>query len=189
MSGLEKKQHDFRVRLDEIKESGYHLSCSRTKDWIEDSVKDIKNIDFTFVDDVRIRIELFRTGNDIYVRGLITTTIKISCIRCLDDFEFPLKAEFHYTLCPRDKRELSPEMEVNREDLDVHYYQGDSIDIAPLIREQILLNIPSYPLCRESCKGICSQCGSNLNQDPCQCDRQEATASKFEALKHFPVKH
>lgn len=189
MNGLKKNHNDFRIRLDEIKESGYHLSCSRKKDWIEDIVTDIKNIGFSFVDDARIQLEIFRTGRDIFVRGLTTTTIKISCIRCLDDFDFPLKAEFRYVLCPSEKRELSPEIEVNKEDLDVLYYQGDSIDIVPLIREQILLNIPSYPLCRESCKGICPQCGSNLNQSPCQCDKQEATISKFEALKHFPVKH
>jgi len=189
MEGLKKNQNDFRIRLDKIKESGYHLSCSRKKDWIEDVVKDIKNIDFTIVDDIRIQVEIFRTGRDVFIRGLTTTTIEMNCIRCLGNFDFPLKAEFRYALSPSDDKALSPEMEINGEDLYLLYYQGDSIDIAPLIREQILLNIPSYPLCRESCKGICPQCGSNLNQNPCQCDKQEATVSKFEALKHFPVKH
>lgn len=189
MSGFKRNQDDLWVKLDEIKENGYRLSCSRNREWLEDILKNIKNVDFTFIDDVGIQIEIFKTEKDVFISGLITTTIKISCIRCLDDFDSPLEAEFRYTLCPSDEREFSAEMEINREDLDVIYYQGDSIDIAPLIREQILLNIPSYPLCQESCKGVCPQCGSNLNQAPCQCDRQEGTISKFEILKNFPVKH
>ena len=189
MEGLKKNQNDFRIRLDEIKESGCHLSFSKKKDWIEDVVKDIRNIDFIFVDDIQIQIEGFRTGRDIFIRGLTTTTIGMKCIRCLGNFDVPLKAEFQYILSPSDDKALSPEMEINGEDLYLLYYQGDSIDIVPLIREQILLNIPLYPLCRKSCKGICPQCGSNLNRNPCQCDKQEATVSKFEALKNFPVKH
>jgi uncharacterized protein len=189
MRGFKKNQNDLWIKLNEIKESGYRLSCSKNKEWIGDVVSDIKDIDFTFIDDIRIRIEIFRTGRSFFVSGLINTSIRICCVRCLDDFDFPLEAALQYNLYPSDEREFSAEIEINREHLDVLYYQGDSIDIVPLIREQILLNIPSYPLCRESCEGICLQCGSNLNQDPCQCDKQEVAVSKFEILKHFPVKH
>lgn len=189
MSRLKENQNDLRIKLDEIKESGYRLSCSRKKDWIEDVVGDIKNIDFAFIDDVRIEIEIFRTGDSIFVRGLITTTIKISCIRCLDDFDAHLEAELQYNFYPSEEKQFPPEVEINRKDLDLLYYQGDSINVTPLIKEQILLNIPSHPLCRESCKGMCPQCGSNLNQGPCRCDKQEKAISKFEILRHFPIKH
>jgi uncharacterized protein len=182
-------QDDLWIKLDEIKESGYHLSCSRNKDWIENTVSDIESIDFTFIDGVRIQLEVSRSERSFFISGLISTIISINCIRCLDDFDYPLEAEFRYTLYPSDESKVSPEMEINREDLDLLYYQGDGIDIAPLVREQILLNVPSCPQCRESCEGICSQCGSNLNQGPCQCAKQEKVISKFEILKHFPVKH
>ena len=91
----------------------------------------------------------------------------------------------------QDENALSVQIDlpgVNKEDLDLLYYQGGTIDISPLIREQIILSVPSYPLCQESCKGICSQCGSNLNQDLCHCDKEGVTNSKFEILKHFTVK-
>jgi len=189
MSKFKKNQNDLTIKLDEIKESGYHLSCIRNNDWIHDIFRDVKNINFTFVNGIKIKAEIFRTGKNIFVNGLINTTLRMSCIRCLDDFDFPLEAEFQYNLCPSDERGFLPEMEINKKDLDLFCYQGDSIDIVPLIREQIILNIPSYPLCRESCKGMCSHCGSNLNQGSCQCDKEEVTNSKFEVLKHFPVKH
>lgn len=189
MSKFKENQNDLRIKLDEIKESGYHLSCSKNKGWIQDLFGDIKNTDFTFIDDIRIRMEVFRTGESISISGLINTTLKLSCIRCLDNFDFPLETEFKYNLYPSEEREVLPEIEINRKDLDVLYYQGNSIDISPLIREQIILSIPSYSLCRESCKGMCPQCGSNLNQGSCQCGNKEIISSKFEVLKHFPVKH
>ena len=189
MVKFKKNQNALEIKLDEIKEGGYLLSCSKNKDWIKDIFSDIKNIDFTFIDDIRMKIEILRIERGIFTSGLINTTIKMGCIRCLDDFDFPLEASFKYNLCPSDEKEFLPEVEINKEDLDVHYYHGDSIDITPLIREQILLNIPSYPLCRESCEGICPQCGSNLNHVSCQCNKKEVTHSKFEKLKFFPVKH
>jgi len=188
MSVTEKNQKALRIKLDEIKDSGYHLSCSKSKEWISEIFNDIEDREFTFTDDIKIQMDFFRSGKSIVISGLIATGIKMSCIRCLSDFDYHLEAEFHYTLCPSDEKELAPEMEINRNDLDMLCYQGDSIDIPPLIREQILLTIPSSPLCRESCEGICSRCGSNLNQDLCQCDREEGTGSKFEALRHFPLK-
>ena len=189
MVRFKKNQNALEIKLDEIKEGGYLLSCNKNKDWIKDIFSDIKNIDFTFIDDIRMKIEILRIERGIFTSGLINTTIKMCCIRCLDDFHFPLEVAFKYNLCPSDEKEFLPEVKINKEDLDLLYYQGDGIDISPLIREQILLNIPSYPLCRESCKGICPQCGSNLNHLPCQCDKKEVTNSKFEKLKYFHAKH
>jgi len=188
MGKLKKNQNDLTIRLDGIKESGYHLSCKRNKDWIKNIFSDIKDINFTFVDDISIQIEVFRTGKNVFVSGLLNTTVELSCIKCLDDFDLPVEAEFHYNLCPSDEKELLLEKEINKADLDLFFYQGDIIDIVPLVREQILLNIPLYPLCHETCKGICPQCGSNLNHSLCQCDKEEAAGSKFEILKKLSLK-
>ena len=184
-----RNQNDLRITLDEIKGSGCCLSCNKSEDWLKDIFRDIKNVDFTFIDGISIQVEISRTGGNIFISGLVNTTVKMSCIKCLDDFDFPLVAEFHYSLCPSDERELAPEIEINKEDLNSLYFQGNNIDLIPFIREQILLNIPSYPLCRESCKGMCSQCGANLNHGLCQCDKKEVTISKFEILKNFYPKH
>ncbi len=187
MDRLEKNQKDLKIRLDEIRESGYRLSCSRNKDWINNIFRDIQNIDFTFIDGISIQVEVFRTGQDIFIRGLFNTTIKISCIKCLENFSLPVETTFHYNLCASDEKELLSEREINKADLDLFYYQGDIIDIVPLVREQILLNVPSYPLCQEVCKGMCPQCGINLNHSLCQCNKQEVTSSKFDILKEFPL--
>jgi uncharacterized protein len=55
------------------------------------------------------------------------------------------------------------------DDLGMSYYASDEIDLAPLIGEQVLLALPTRPLCAENCRGLCGQCGANLNRDTCHC--------------------
>lgn len=56
------------------------------------------------------------------------------------------------------------------EDLDLYGYEGEKLDLEPLLREQLLLAVPFAPLCSETCKGLCSQCGADLNREPCSCE-------------------
>ncbi len=61
------------------------------------------------------------------------------------------------------------EQEVEEEDLDTSYYRDDQIDLNELLREQFYLALPMKPLCREDCRGLCPQCGTNLNTGTCTC--------------------
>ena len=189
MSGPDRNHGALKVRTDEIKDSGYHMSCTRDAQWLRELCSDIDDSDFTFVDDITIQLDIAKAEENIFINCVIAVPIGLHCIRCLADFKFPLEATFHYTLYPDRDRYSSPDQEINREDLDVLYYQGDIIEISPVVREQLLLGIPSHPLCHTSCKGICPQCGANLNNTSCQCDTKKGSASKFEALKDFTVKH
>ena len=65
----------------------------------------------------------------------------------------------------------APEVEVDEEDMDVYSYQGEEVDLEPLLREQVILAVPFAPLCREDCKGLCPVCGIDLNTGTCTCDR------------------
>ena len=188
MGRLNKKRSDLSISLDEVGESGYRLSCSKSKEWIRNVVRDVGDSDFTFLDEITIQIDAFRMGEDFSVSGVISTALTLPCVRCLDDFAYPLEAQFHYMLCPSDSGESLPEMEVRRDDLDVVHYKGSSIDLVPLLVEQIMVTIPTHPLCGETCKGICQQCGENLNNRLCQCSRENEKISAFEVLKNFPIK-
>ena len=189
MGRLNKKKSALSISLDEVGESGYHLSCSKSEEWIRDIVRDAANSDFTFLDGITIQVDVFRMGKEFSARGVISTALTLPCVRCLDDFAYPLEAQFHYTLFPSASGESLPEMEVRRGDLDVVYYnKGTDLDLVPLLVEQIFVTIPTYPLCGETCKGICQQCGENLNNRLCQCSRENEKISAFEVLKNFPVK-
>jgi uncharacterized protein len=88
-------------------------------------------------------------GNALLVTGTVRTPATLRCSRCVTVFEQPLIVRqfvFH--------RELEGE---------------DFVDLTSNIREDIILELPQRALCREDCRGLCPQCGKNLNEGPCQC--------------------
>lgn len=109
-----------------------------------------------------------RYRQNISFTGHISTVLTTACARCLEEAQFPVKADFSYTLLPATGTGKD-EVELQTEDLEVEYYEGEIIDLAPLIAEQVLLQIPMKVLCRESCRGLCPQCGTNLNRGGCNC--------------------
>ena len=56
------------------------------------------------------------------------------------------------------------------EDADEEVFDGKTIDLDPIVREQVLLALPMNAVCREDCKGLCAQCGQNLNEKQCGCE-------------------
>jgi uncharacterized protein len=76
---------------------------------------------------------------------------------------------------------------VNEDDLTTAFYSDDQIDLGELIAEQLQLAMPMKPLCSEGCKGLCAQCGTNLNAGACNCS-QEWTDPRLAALKALAQK-
>jgi uncharacterized protein len=64
--------------------------------------------------------------------------------------------------------------ELTAADLDLDFYTGEVIDLESIIREQIILTLPLKPLCSEDCRGLCTRCGVNLNQERCACKAETA---------------
>ena len=70
---------------------------------------------------------------------------------------------------PPSTASTEKDQEVGDEDLETSYYRDDRIDLNELLREQFYLALPMKPLCREECRGLCAQCGTNLNTGSCDC--------------------
>lgn len=69
-------------------------------------------------------------------------------------------------------------------DLDITYLSEDTIDLKAVLTEQLQLQVPFQPLCREDCKGICFNCGADLNVGRCACAKV-TKANPFAALKEL----
>jgi uncharacterized protein len=123
-----------------------------------------------------------RKGQEVRVRGSIKTEVELSCDRCLAPSRAPLEVEFDARFIPQSAaaRE-SDNVELLAEDLGLAAYEGDSVDLDELVREQILLALPSRNLCREDCKGLCPKCGADLNAGDCSCEQGE-TDPRWAAL-------
>jgi uncharacterized protein len=92
------------------------------------------------------------------------------------------------SLRPRPDPRLAPpeEIELSREDLETDFYDGEEVDLSPLIQDQVLLTLPPKVICREDCRGLCQRCGRNLNREACQCVGAEVDP-QLAPLKHFRV--
>lgn len=139
-----------------------------------------------FVQPVHAQIRARVVGESIVIEGRIDTLVKIVCSRCLSPFELPIDIDFRVNAVERDKVHgddpSTEEVELSANEMDVIPYSGESIDLRQEIAQQIVMALPFKPLCSETCKGLCSGCGVDLNRTPCQCDNQNLN-SPFAVLK------
>ena len=109
-------------------------------------------------------ISLIRSTDGLLAEGQLDTAIDGECVRCLTLFPLPLTVQLD------DLVFALPHAPHND---DVYRVSGDGWIHADLaLREQILLNIPFRSLCRPDCRGLCSQCGEDLNNGTCDCQKQ-----------------
>lgn len=108
------------------------------------------------------------------------TAVLATCSRCLTPFNCPIEipsAEREF-LIDLPKESLGEGEELNYVDPG-----ANQIALDGMIREEILLHFPPIPVCSLSCKGLCDQCGTNLNQKTCSCDPNSTRANPFTVLK------
>ena len=119
---------------------------------------------------LQIALHYMRSGEDLLFDGTLSADLAGQCARCLEEFPLALSRPFSWVLLPAGPQGgLGRETELNQEDLATSFYSGDTVDVSLLVREQFFLSLPSYPLCQETCKGLCEQCGLNLNSAECSC--------------------
>ncbi|HLL74966.1 MAG TPA: DUF177 domain-containing protein [Pyrinomonadaceae bacterium] len=121
-----------------------------------------------------------RKGEEVRVRGSLQTSVELHCDRCLGPVPVPVNVDFVANFV-RPSEPTAEARELHDEDLEVSVYDGDSVDLDEIVREQILLALPARQLCREDCKGLCPTCGKNLNAESCDCARHE-TDPRWAAL-------
>jgi uncharacterized protein len=100
--------------------------------------------------------------------GSVSTALELSCSRCLERFQLPVDSAFDVRYLPQSEN-VGDEREVEEDDLSDAFYRDDAIDLAQLMEEQFYLALPMKPLCRDTCKGLCANCGANLNVETCDC--------------------
>ena len=150
----------------------------------------VKNETCEFREPLKISVKAFKIRELYEVDGHFKTQIRIRCSRCLKDFDTPLASDFALTYT-REVPGLmdvldDKEIELKLEEIGLLYFRGEEIDLQQGIQEQLVMAIPLQPLCTENCKGLCPQCGSNLNQKDCGC-AQETRSNKFAVLKNLKL--
>ena len=126
---------------------------------------------FRIVSPVALSFDVDRQETGRYrVAGRLTGEIELMCSRCLEPFRLPVAADFDLRYVPHVENTGGDEKEVEEDDLATAFYENDAIDLGQLIMEQFQLALPMKPLCRVDCKGLCPNCGTNLNTGTCDCN-------------------
>ena len=117
------------------------------------------------VDDVDLvplkgKFEVIRSSKGLYISGELFSTVQAECARCLDAISLPISIRL-------DDLFYYPANTAPPGDFGVG--EDGFIDLNPLVRQLSLLEIPMQPFCKPECKGLCSHCGQNLNNERCDC--------------------
>jgi len=172
----------LKINVSKIPEGGRVLQFERDGEWFRKNLPGATPPDFV-PDRIDIACTARRMKENVFIEGTVATAVGVSCCRCLEMIRLPLRTSFKYMFVPPPSHSQD-EVELNASDLDFAYYEEDVIDLDTVIFEQILLQIPIKPLCAESCRGLCPQCGINLNMTSCNC-RSEVFDERLAVLKQF----
>jgi uncharacterized protein len=124
---------------------------------------------YAIAEPVRLELEIRKDKDRYRLVGMAQTVLELPCSRCLEPHWLPVAALIDLRYLPASEMKTDEEWEIQEEDFEVSYYRDDQIDLNELMREQFYLALPMKPLCREECRGLCPQCGINLNVDACEC--------------------
>jgi uncharacterized protein len=128
----------------------------------------------------RIRL----AGNEVFVNGHVDTRTQVECDRCLKMIELPVNADFELEYITGTEYESSEVAELTEAEMSVSVFDGHALDVDEIVKEQILLAVPTRMLCREDCKGICPECGVDRNTGECNCETKEIDP-RWAALKNL----
>lgn len=130
-----------------------------------------------------------KDDSKIEVRGTLKADFKLACDRCLTDYNYTVDApvQLIYEVNDSEHHWRVQELEAGEADIDTVLLDEPKIDIGDVLRQQVFLALPEKQLCRQSCKGLCSGCGVNMNQKNCSC-AHEVKSSPFSVLEQLKKK-
>jgi DUF177 domain-containing protein len=144
--------------------------------------------DYRIAEPVALAFDIFKDKEQFRLVGDVKTILELRCSRCLEAFRWPVDSHFDLRYQPHAQNTGEGEQEIEEDDLTTAFYQNDEIDLAQLMEEQFYLSLPMKPLCADDCRGLCPQCGKNLNRESCDCKR-DWDDPRFAALRALKTKN
>ena len=139
---------------------------------------DFEGLSVKVSDDLEVRnlrgsMRFTRTAQGLYAQGNLKAETSLECVRCLKPFDQTLEIRLDDLFVYPPDRASDPLLAVPETGI---------LDLSPLTREYLLLDFPLQPVCSTGCRGLCPECGNNLNEQSCQHTRAEVDP-RLEVLK------
>jgi uncharacterized protein len=139
--------------------------------------------DVTLAAPVEGDVRLSRTGRSILAKGHVTTALVEPCARCLVDTAAPVEADFEEEALPSIDIDSGLPVDLSEEPDALRLDDHHELDLTETVREAISLAEPLVPLCRPDCRGLCLECGADLNADPAHHHDDDVIDPRLAALK------
>ena len=169
----------MKIAIDDIKATPKELHYAEDVDELNARL-DRGVHDYRMAHALDVDVEYYRSGLDVFFRGTLHGDVIGTCARCAEEYSFGLDHPFVFVLAPR-AAEVG-EARLSADDMELSYYEGEEIDLTPLVHEQMILALPTRPLCGEACRGLCPRCGANLNAGTCGCPTAATPDPRLAAL-------
>ncbi len=174
---------NLKVKLNEIPQGGLELHYSTSSHELDCALFDLLGETPIY----KVDLLLSHLDSVTQLKGSISATVTHSCSRCAEDFQSPLNKKFTtvYSKSEEGIKTLSDGLDDLQGSFDIEFITGNELDVGEVVHEQIAIDIPFQPLCSEDCKGLCPQCGANLNtEEPhAHSESEDKTDSPFAKLK------
>lgn len=167
------------VRIQEIEETVQQRSFSAAVDDLNALVRLGSVVEYEFRETVNVDVQYYRAAADLFFDGRATVQVRGVCARCAEPFDFTLETPLSLVVVPRPAGPADPD--------EVDYYEGEWLDLAPLVHERLLLALPTRALCSEECRGLCPVCGENRNLVDCGC-RQSFADPRLAVLRNWKAR-
>lgn len=167
----------MRIELENLEKAGGHFAREYQIGELAFDDEDLH-----LVEPVRVSGRIRRKQDAVELRGKLVTKVAVPCGRCLKSVELPVEVEFTERFTSAVAWKHEEQHELRPEDLDLALFDGQGIELDDLVKEEIMLAMPGHTWCREQCRGLCPNCGTDLNENSCDCATNRID-SRWEKLK------
>jgi uncharacterized protein len=176
----------MRVNVDDVSDSGIGLTFEESAESFPSLLELSRSGECVFLMPLTIDIRIRRIGQMFEADGHFGTRARLFCSRCLAGYETQITADFTLSFSREQPETADPsrhaEIELGAEEIGLILFHGEEIDLRDAVQEEVLMALPMKTLCRPECQGLCPQCGADLNQGDCGCERKIINPN-FAALK------
>lgn len=116
-------------------------------------------------------VELIKTNEGIVARVMVSLPLVVACRRCLEAAEAMHEIAFDEVFLPSVDMETGARLATPEDEPELVIDGRNILDLTEVIRQFAVIETEDPVLCKPDCKGLCSQCGSNLNEGPCSCEQ------------------
>ncbi len=177
----------MKIRFDEVTEDGLELVLSGSELVVSDAAaRGILPPEIGLDQRMTGHLRLLASEGEVYLEGRVRAKVRLTCSRCLG--EFSSEAVVTPGLVIRRRSPQGEHEEEEGPEASIVFVEGDEIDIGEILVQELLLELPMKPLCREECRGLCARCG-NLKESPdCRCSDEDTVDARWAALAELKNK-